>query len=60
MSSKTANSTATDSATNASLGSRFIQWIQEPMGSIIAASVASMGAFGVVLSGTFAIHIALG
>ncbi len=37
----------------------FIQWIQEPMGSIIAATAAIMGSFGFVLSGTWLIHLAM-
>ena len=38
---------------------RFIRWIQEPMGSIIAATAAIVGSFGFVLSGTWLIHLAL-
>ncbi len=38
---------------------RFIQWIQEPMGSIIASTAAIVGSFGFVLSGTWFIHLAL-
>jgi hypothetical protein len=37
----------------------FIQWIQDPLGSIIASSVAVIGSFGFVLSGTWFIHVAL-
>ena len=37
----------------------FIRWIQEPMGSIIAATAAIVGSFGFVLSGTWLIHLAL-
>jgi hypothetical protein len=46
-------------ATDTSLTYRLGQWIQDPMGSIIAASAASIGAFGFVLSGTWLIHTAL-
>jgi hypothetical protein len=46
-------------ATPLSSGQRFIQWIQDPMGSVIAASVATIGSFGVVLSGMWAISLAL-
>ena len=37
----------------------FVQWLQDPMGSIIASSVAVIGSFGFVLSGTWFIHLAL-
>ena len=37
----------------------FIQWLQDPMGSIVASSVAVIGSFGFVLSGTWFIHLAL-
>ena len=37
----------------------FVQWLQEPMGSIVASSVAVIGSFGFVLSGTWFIHLAL-
>ncbi|MEE4143607.1 MAG: hypothetical protein V2I26_02325 [Halieaceae bacterium] len=52
---------AHDSATKtpASRPQRFSQWIQDPMGSVIAASVATIGSFGVVLSGMWAINVAL-
>jgi hypothetical protein len=42
-----------------SLGSRFGTWLQDPLGSIIAASVAAMGSLGVVLSGAWFIHLVL-
>lgn len=38
---------------------RFGQWIQDPMGGAIAASVATIGSFGVVISGMWAINVAL-
>ena len=38
----------------------FVQWLQDPMGSIIASSVAVIGSFGFVLSGTWLIHQAVG
>lgn len=34
-------------------------WLQDPMGSVIAASAATIGSFGIVLSGTWFIHLAL-
>lgn len=37
----------------------FVKWIQDPMGSIVASSVAVIGSFGVVLSGTWFIQLAL-
>jgi len=37
----------------------FGQWLQDPLGSIIAASIAAMGSLGVVLSGSWFIHLAL-
>lgn len=44
---------------HASRGQRFSQWIQDPMGSVIAASVGTIGSFGIVLSGVWAINAAL-
>jgi len=40
-------------------GKRLANWIQEPLGSIVAASVTAMGSLGVVLSGAWFIHLAL-
>ncbi len=37
----------------------FVQWLQDPMVSIVASSVAVIGSFGFVLSGTWFIHLAL-
>jgi hypothetical protein len=59
MSSNSAPVKASPTATQASLAYRLGQWIQDPMGSIIAASAASIGAFGFVLSGTWLIHTVL-
>jgi hypothetical protein len=42
-----------------SLGTKLGNWVQDPLGSIIAASVAAMGSLGVVLSGAWFIHLAL-
>jgi len=39
------------------LSHRFGEWIQEPMGGVIAASVATMGTLGVVLLGSWSIHM---
>jgi hypothetical protein len=41
------------------LSYRMGQWLQDPMGSVIAASVATIGAFGLVLSGTWFISLAV-
>ncbi|GAB5450930.1 MAG: hypothetical protein Hals2KO_12580 [Halioglobus sp.] len=38
---------------------RFVAWIKEPMGSVIAASAATIGSFGIVLGGTWAISLAV-
>ncbi len=59
MSNNIAPVKAVSSTTNTSMAYRLGQWIQDPMGSIIAASAASIGAFGFVLSGTWLIHTAL-
>ena len=37
----------------------FVKWVQDPMGQIIASSVAVIGSFGIVLSGSWFIHLAL-
>ena len=37
----------------------FSEWIEDPLGSVIAASVATIGSFGVVISGMWAINVAL-
>ena len=39
--------------------SGFVQWLQDPMGSVVASSVAVIGSFGLVLSGTWFIHLAV-
>jgi len=38
---------------------RVIQWLQDPLGSIIAASAATLGSVGLVVSGIWAINLAL-
>ncbi len=38
---------------------RMGEWIQDPMGGVIAASVATIGSFGVVLSGMWFIGLAV-
>jgi len=47
------------SAQSLSPGQRFIQWVQEPAGSVIAASVATISTFGITLSGIWAISLAV-
>ena len=37
----------------------FVKWVQDPMGQVIASSVAVIGSFGIVLSGSWFIHLAL-
>lgn len=43
-----------------SAAQRFARWIQDPMGSIIAASIAAMGSLGVVMSGIWFVNLAVG
>ena len=38
------------------LSQRFAEWINDPMGGVIAASVATIGSLGIVLSGSWLIH----
>ncbi|MFT4823390.1 MAG: hypothetical protein ACI9DH_000368 [Halioglobus sp.] len=38
---------------------RFIAWVQEPAGSVIAASIATIGTFVITLSGIWAINLAV-
>jgi hypothetical protein len=42
-----------------SRGQRFTTWIQEPFGSVMFASVATISSFGFVLSGMWAIQVTL-
>lgn len=37
----------------------FTQWLEDPMGSVIASSAAVIGSFGLVLLGTWSIHVIL-
>ncbi len=39
--------------------SALVHWVQDPMGSVVASSIAVIGSFGLVLSGTWFIHLAL-
>jgi hypothetical protein len=38
---------------------RIGEWLQDPLGGVVAASAATIGAFGFVLSGTWLIHVAM-
>jgi hypothetical protein len=48
-----------DNTATQTAGQRFVAWLQDPLGSIIAASVASIGSLGVVLSGIWFVNLAL-
>jgi hypothetical protein len=41
------------------LNQRFAEWIHDPMGGVIAASVATIGSLGIVLSGSWLIHMVI-
>ena len=38
---------------------RLGEWIQDPVGSIIAASITAMGSLGVVMSGIWFVNLAV-
>jgi hypothetical protein len=42
-----------------SIGYRLGQWLQDPMGSVVAASAAVIGSFGFVVAGMWAISAAI-
>ena len=46
-------------AVTMSNGQRFMEWAQEPLGSLIVASVGTMSTLGVVLSSIWAINVVL-
>ena len=46
-------------AATMSNGQRFMEWAQEPLGSLIVASVGTMSTLGVVLSSIWAINVVL-
>lgn len=52
-------SVATVTAVEKPLSHRFAEWIQDPMGGVIAASVATMSSLGVVLLGSWSIHMVI-
>ena len=37
-------------------GQRLLEWVEQPLGQIVAASVATIGSFGVVLSGIWFVN----
>jgi hypothetical protein len=41
------------------LNQRFVEWIQDPMGAVIAASATTIGSLGIVLSGSWLIHMVI-
>ena len=42
--------------THKTSGQRLLEWIEEPLGQIVTASVATIGSFGVVLSGIWFVN----
>lgn len=46
-------------AASKSTGQKFAEFIQDPMGGVIAASLATMSSLGVVLSGSWIIHMVI-
>ena len=38
-------------------GQRLLAWVEEPLGQIVAASVATIGSFGMVLSGIWFVNV---
>ena len=53
------NTTDKQASGELSAGQKFVEWVQDPLGSIIVASFATIGSFGIVLSGTWFIHLAV-
>lgn len=45
--------------TKTTLSYRMGQWLQDPLGSIVIASAATIGSFGIVLSGMWLISLAV-
>lgn len=50
---------AQESTSQPASGQTFSEWLQDPMGSVIAASVATISTFGIVLGGIWSINVAL-
>ncbi len=40
-------------------GQRFAEWLQDPMGGVIAASITTIGSLGVVVSGIWFVNLAI-
>ncbi len=40
-------------------GGRLARWLQDPLGGVIAASIATIGSFGVVVSGIWFVNLAI-
>ncbi len=38
-------------------GQRFLEWVEEPLGQVVVASVATIGSFGLVMSGIWFVNI---
>ncbi len=54
---KTSKAVATVAAVpQKTMGQRFLEWVEEPFGQIVAASVATIGSFGFVLSGIWFVN----
>ena len=41
-------------------GQQFLNWLEDPLGQVVAASVATIGSFGVVLSGIWFMNLIIG
>ncbi len=42
-----------------SAGKRFLEWLEEPFGQVVAASAATIGSFGFVMSGIWFVNTLL-
>ncbi|MEH6518041.1 MAG: hypothetical protein V7742_15300 [Halioglobus sp.] len=42
-----------------SAGQQFVEWMQEPLGSVLFATAATVSSFGFVLGGMWLIHLAM-
>ena len=40
-------------------GQRIVHWLEDPMGQVVAATVATVGSFGMVLSGIWLVNLAV-
>jgi hypothetical protein len=46
-------------ATAATPGQRLARWLEDPMGQVVAATVATIGSLGLVLSGIWLVNLAV-